>query len=108
MMTWRAELRPSAKEMLQHEWIREGGVAGDNVIQQEVLHRMKVRLTRLYWCLVRLREGSAPEIHTCTHVDKNKGRMCVVGVGWKKERWKVPPLRRMTIGCGPCWRTQTC
>ncbi|KIY92961.1 hypothetical protein MNEG_15002 [Monoraphidium neglectum] len=41
MMTWRAELRPSAKEMLQHEWIREGGVAGDNVIQQEVLHRMK-------------------------------------------------------------------
>lgn len=28
--------RPSAKGMLDHEWIREGGVAGDNMIQPEV------------------------------------------------------------------------
>jgi hypothetical protein len=27
--------------MLKHEWIREGGVAGSNVIEPEVLHRMR-------------------------------------------------------------------
>jgi hypothetical protein len=27
--------------MLKHQWIREGGVAGSNVIEPEVLHRMR-------------------------------------------------------------------
>jgi len=36
LMTWSSEARPSAKDMLKHEWIREGGVAGDNTIQPEV------------------------------------------------------------------------
>jgi calcium-dependent protein kinase len=43
MMTWSPDTRPSAREMLGHEWIKEGGVAGDNAIQPEVIHRMKVR-----------------------------------------------------------------
>eukprot|EP00878_Enallax_costatus_P023431 GHUV01024924.1.p1 GENE.GHUV01024924.1~~GHUV01024924.1.p1 ORF type:complete len:422 (+),score=89.91 GHUV01024924.1:936-2201(+) len=41
MMTYDPKHRPSAREMLAHEWIREGGVAGDNPIEPEVLHRMR-------------------------------------------------------------------
>lgn len=41
MMTYDPKKRPTAAEMLQHDWVREGGVAGDNVIETEVLHRMK-------------------------------------------------------------------
>jgi hypothetical protein len=41
MMTWDARERPSAREMLQHPWIRKDGVAGSNVIEPEVLHRLK-------------------------------------------------------------------
>ncbi len=33
--------RATANEVLQHEWVREGGVAGDNVIEPEVLTRMR-------------------------------------------------------------------
>lgn len=41
MMTYNDKRRPSARDMLGHEWIREGGVAGSNVIEPEVLHRMR-------------------------------------------------------------------
>jgi len=41
MMTYEPKQRPSAAEMLQHEWVREGGVAGDNVIVPEVLSRLR-------------------------------------------------------------------
>ncbi|WIA30466.1 hypothetical protein OEZ86_000550 [Tetradesmus obliquus] len=41
MMTYSDKRRPSARDMLGHEWIREGGVAGSNVIEPEVLHRMR-------------------------------------------------------------------
>lgn len=40
-MTWDARQRPSAREMLNHPWIRKDGVAGSNVIEPEVLHRLK-------------------------------------------------------------------
>ena len=40
MMTFEEAARPSAREMLAHEWVREGGVAGDNVIQPEVRVRV--------------------------------------------------------------------
>ena len=33
--------RATAQEILNHEWLREGGVAGDNVIEPEVLKRIK-------------------------------------------------------------------
>ena len=34
--------RPTAREMLQHDWIKEGGSASaDKIIEPEVLHRMK-------------------------------------------------------------------
>ncbi|KAI8470620.1 MAG: kinase-like domain-containing protein [Monoraphidium minutum] len=33
--------RATAAEVLAHEWVREGGVAGDNVIEPEVLTRMR-------------------------------------------------------------------
>lgn len=33
--------RPTAQEMLQHQWIRENGCAGDNEIVPEVLQRVK-------------------------------------------------------------------
>lgn len=41
MMTWDARQRPSARDMLSHPWIREGGLAGDNMIEPEVLHRLR-------------------------------------------------------------------
>lgn len=41
MMTWDARQRPSARELLAHPWIRKDGVAGDNVIEPEVLHRLR-------------------------------------------------------------------
>jgi hypothetical protein len=41
MMTYCDKKRPSARDMLKHDWIREGGVAGSNVIEPEVLHRMR-------------------------------------------------------------------
>jgi hypothetical protein len=41
MMTYSDKRRPTARDMLKHEWIREGGVAGCNVIEPEVLHRMR-------------------------------------------------------------------
>lgn len=33
--------RATAAEVLEHEWVREGGVAGDNVIEPEVLKRIR-------------------------------------------------------------------
>lgn len=36
MMTYDRHQRPSARDMLNHDWIREGGVAGDNLIEPEV------------------------------------------------------------------------
>ncbi|KIY98461.1 calcium-dependent protein kinase [Monoraphidium neglectum] len=33
--------RATAADVLRHEWVREGGVAGDNVIEPEVLTRMR-------------------------------------------------------------------
>jgi hypothetical protein len=41
MMTWDARKRPSARDMLGHPWIRKDGVAGSNVIEPEVLHRLR-------------------------------------------------------------------
>lgn len=41
MMTWDARKRPSAREMLQHPWIRKDGVAGSNIIEPEVIRRLK-------------------------------------------------------------------
>lgn len=41
MMTYDPKQRPTAREMLEHEWVREGGLAGDNVIEPEVLHRLR-------------------------------------------------------------------
>lgn len=41
MMTWDARKRPSAREMLQHPWIMKDGVAGSNVIEPEVLQRLR-------------------------------------------------------------------
>lgn len=41
MMTWEAKKRPSAREMLSHPWIRGDGVAADNPIEPEVLHRLR-------------------------------------------------------------------
>lgn len=41
MMTWDARKRPTARDMLQHPWIRKDGVAGDNLIEPEVLHRLR-------------------------------------------------------------------
>lgn len=41
MMTWNDKHRPYAREMLRHEWVREGGVAGDNVLEPEVLQRLR-------------------------------------------------------------------
>jgi hypothetical protein len=41
MMTWNDRKRPSARDMLQHPWIRKDGVAGFNVIEPEVLHRLR-------------------------------------------------------------------
>jgi serine/threonine protein kinase len=36
MMTWSADARPSARDMLEHEWIRKDGVASDTQLQPEV------------------------------------------------------------------------
>lgn len=33
--------RATAAEVLAHEWVKEGGVAGDNVIEPEVLKRLR-------------------------------------------------------------------
>lgn len=33
--------RATAADVLAHEWIKEGGVAGDNVIEPEVLKRIR-------------------------------------------------------------------
>lgn len=33
--------RATAEEVLRHDWIRENGVAGDNVIEPEVLKRIR-------------------------------------------------------------------
>jgi calcium-dependent protein kinase len=33
--------RATAADILKHEWVREGGVAGDNVIEPEVLKRIR-------------------------------------------------------------------
>eukprot|EP00775_Hariotina_reticulata_P005113 gene5113-5353_t len=41
MMTYEPKQRPTAAQMLQHEWVREGGVAGDNIIVPEVLNRLR-------------------------------------------------------------------
>ncbi|GBF87804.1 calcium-dependent kinase-like protein [Raphidocelis subcapitata] len=41
MMTFEPSARPSARQMLAQEWVREGGAAGDNELQPEVLHRMR-------------------------------------------------------------------
>lgn len=41
-MTYDPALRPSAREALSHEWIREGGAASAAAaLQPEVLRRMK-------------------------------------------------------------------
>ncbi|KAI8472038.1 MAG: hypothetical protein J3K34DRAFT_458027 [Monoraphidium minutum] len=41
MMTYDPDMRPTAREVLRHPWVVEGGVAGDNLIQPEVLHRLR-------------------------------------------------------------------
>lgn len=41
MMTWYDRKRPTARDMLQHPWIRKDGVAGSNMIEPEVLHRLR-------------------------------------------------------------------
>jgi calcium-dependent protein kinase len=41
MMTYDYKDRPTAREMLEHEWVREDGVATDNELQPEVLQRMR-------------------------------------------------------------------
>lgn len=33
--------RPSALELLQHPWVKENGVAGDNIIETEVSKRLR-------------------------------------------------------------------
>ena len=33
--------RATAEDVLGHEWVKEGGVAGDNVIEPEVLKRIR-------------------------------------------------------------------
>ena len=41
MMTWDARQRPSARDMLQHPWVKKDGVAPDRPLEPEVLHRLK-------------------------------------------------------------------
>jgi hypothetical protein len=36
MMTYDASIRPSARDMLAHAWVREGGLAEDTKLQPEV------------------------------------------------------------------------
>ncbi|KAI8471958.1 MAG: kinase-like domain-containing protein [Monoraphidium minutum] len=41
MMTRDPKQRPSARAMLQHEWVKECGAAGDEPLEPEVLHRVR-------------------------------------------------------------------
>jgi hypothetical protein len=61
MMTWCEERRPSAREMLGDPWVREGGLAGDNVLEPEVLQRLRsfadMNKLKQHTLLVRLARG---------------------------------------------------
>jgi calcium-dependent protein kinase len=41
MLTRDPAKRATADEVLNHEWVRENGVAGSNVIEPEVLKRLR-------------------------------------------------------------------
>ena len=68
MMTFDPGMRPTARDMLRHEWVREGGVAGDNVLQPEVGRRRGVCHARLHRYVLHVYWHA----RVCTHT-----RVCV-------------------------------